>query len=142
MATRVKKSSKIGKRISKAAKTRSLDLGLGPGSIVRKAIGGLTKGEKALRKKTKLSINETIRDSERIGMRGLAPSFNPKGMTKQKIEIKARKVDANRRKFLRSQLRTLGKIEGDKKMATQAQKRINQIMSKPSKAKPRKRITK
>lgn len=116
MATRVKRGSKIGKRIAKAAKSKSLDLGLGPGAV--KGVAKLlTKGEKVMRRKLKSSLRE------RIG----------------EVESSVRKRTKSDRAGIRSDLRDLAKIEGGKKAAQFARKKRADIFikQKSSGAKPR-----
>ena len=105
MATRVKPDSKIGRRIAQAAKGRSLELGLGPG--IGAAKSALTKGEKVMRRKLKSSIRE------RIG----------------EVESSTRKRTKADRSNLRSDLRDLGKIEGDKKTAEFARRKRSDIFT-------------
>lgn len=59
MPTRVIRDSKLGKNISKAAKTKSLDLGLGPGAIF-KGRAGLV-GDLTNRSRSSLSAADQVR---------------------------------------------------------------------------------
>jgi len=137
MATRKSAAKTVGKRVKKEFKSKVLP-NLVPGAGIVKGVKALTTAEKSFRRKLKSSIRERIEDREiRTGLE----SRNPK-------MVKAKKAAESRsRKSLRSDVRNLGKIVGEKEAAkfTQAKRAtVRGVGSKPSlknpsRAKPRAR---
>ena len=115
----------------------------GPIGMIRGAAKLLTKGEKAIRKAAKKSIREGIgeRDVGFSRIKAEARSiFSTKTKTKSQIKSAERKFESSRRKTLRSDLRELGKVVGDKEAAKFAQKAGKESFSpKPGRVKPRAR---
>ncbi len=85
LPTRVIRDTKIGRNIAKAAKTKSLDLGLGPGAIFKGRsglVGDLTKKSRdslsaadQVRRKTQLSIKAMKGTNEGVKILRRSRSF-------------------------------------------------------------------
>lgn len=123
MATRVKRSSKIGKAISKAAKKKNLDLGIGPGAIVKGA-GSVAKGLAAIRDRLRKKASQKATPLKGPDTRTLAQRRGLVGdLTKTpKSELSA--ADQVRRK---TQLSSKAMKEGAKEMAKKVPRKKQMI---------------
>lgn len=118
----------------------------GPIGMIRGAAKLLTKGEKSIRKTAKKSIRELVTERDIGFSRSKAEAtgiFSKKAKTKPQIQAAERKFESSRRKSLRSDIRDLAKVVGEKEAAKFMQKAGKESFSpKAGRVKPRPRIKK
>jgi len=128
MPTKKKTSISLAERV-KLAKSPALGKLL-PGGGATKVVKGLTKAEKVMRTKLKRSIRQRIEEVEEFGIKkttGLKKGQSSRTSTE--------------RKGLRSDIRDLGKIVGEKEAATFTQAKKAAMFKNPKvpRARPRSR---
>jgi len=128
MPPKKRKSPTLAER-AKIARSPALEKFL-PGGGASKIVKGLTKAEKVMRTKLKSSIRQRIEEVEEFGVKKTAGS--KKGQSSR---------TSTERRGLRSDIRDLGKIIGEKDAAkfTQAKKAAMFKNPKMPRAKPRSR---